>query len=95
MNKIISKEQFSEKVFCIVVEAPLIARSCRAGNFVIVRVDQNSERVPYTIAKADPKKGTLTMVIQEVGLSSTKFCQLEPGDEVLDIVGPLGQASHI
>jgi len=95
MNKIISKEQFSEKVFCIVVEAPLIARSCRAGNFVIVRVDKNSERVPYTIAKADPEKGTLTMVIQEVGLSSTKLCQLEPGDEVLDIVGPLGQASHI
>ena len=95
MNKIISKEQFSEKVFCIVVEAPLIARSCRAGNFIIVRVDQNSERVPYTIAKADPEKGTLTMVIQEVGLSSTKLCQLEPGDEVLDIVGPLGQASHI
>ena len=95
MNKIISKKQFSEKVFCIVVEAPLIARSCRAGNFVIVRVDNNSERVPYTIAKADPEKGTLTMVIQEVGLSSTKLCQLEPGDEVLDIVGPLGQASHI
>ena len=95
MNKIISKEQFSEKVFCIVVEAPLIARSCRAGNFIIVRVDQNSERVPYTIAKADPEKGTLTMVIQEVGLSSTKLCQLEPGDEILDIVGPLGQASHI
>ena len=95
MNKIISKEQFSEKVFCIVVEAPLIARSCRAGNFIIVRVDKNSERVPYTIAKADPEKGTLTMVIQEVGLSSTKLCQLEPGDEVLDIVGPLGQASHI
>jgi len=95
MNKIISKEQFSEKVFCIVVEAPLIAHSCRAGNFVIVRVDKNSERVPYTIAKADPEKGTLTMVIQEVGLSSTKLCELEPGDSVLDIVGPLGNASHI
>ncbi|WP_455762890.1 bifunctional dihydroorotate dehydrogenase B NAD binding subunit/NADPH-dependent glutamate synthase [Prevotella disiens] len=95
MNKILSKKQFSEKVFCIVVEAPLIARSCRAGNFVIVRVDKNSERVPYTIAKADPEKGTLTMVIQEVGLSSTKLCNMEPGEEVLDIVGPLGQASHI
>lgn len=95
MNKIISKEQFSEKVFCIVVEAPLIAHSCRAGNFVIVRVDKNSERVPYTIAKADPEKGALTMVIQEVGLSSTKLCELEPGDSVLDIVGPLGNASRI
>ena len=95
MNKIISKKQFSEKVFCIEVEAPLIARSCRAGNFIIVRVDKNSERVPYTIAKADPEKGTLTMVIQEVGRSSTKLCDLKVGDEVADIVGPLGTPSHI
>ncbi|WP_373277352.1 hypothetical protein [Prevotella scopos] len=76
MNKIIRKQQFSEKVFCIEVEAPLIARSCRPGNFIIVRVDNHSERVPYTIAKSDPVKGTLTMVIQEVGRSSTKLCQL-------------------
>lgn len=95
MNKIISKQQFSEKVFCIDVEAPLIARSCRPGNFIIVRVDKNSERVPYTIAKSDPVKGTLTMVIQEVGLSSTKLCEMNVGDEVLDIVGPLGNPSHI
>lgn len=95
MNKIISKEQFSEKVYCFEVEAPLIARSCKAGNFVIVRVDKRSERVPYTIAKADAEKGTLTMVIQEVGLSSTKFCRLEVGDSVADIVGPLGTPSNI
>lgn len=95
MNKIISKEQFSEKVYCIEVEAPLIACSCRAGNFIIVRVDKNSERVPYTIAKANPEKGTLTMVIQEVGLSSTKLCQMNVGDEIADIVGPLGNPSHI
>jgi glutamate synthase (NADPH/NADH) small chain len=95
MNKILSKEQFSEKVFCMEVEAPLIAHSCRPGNFIIVRVDKNSERVPYTIAKSDDKKGTITLVIQEVGLSSTKFCKLNVGDSVLDIVGPLGNASHI
>lgn len=95
MNKILSKEQFSEKVFCIVVEAPLIARSCKPGQFIIVRVDENSERVPYTIAKSDPDKGTLTLVIQEVGLSSTKFCQLNEGQYVLDIVGPLGNPSPI
>lgn len=95
MNKIISKKQFSEKVFCIEVEAPLIARSCRPGNFIIVRVDHHSERVPYTIAKADAQKGTLTMVIQEVGRSSTKLCQLEVGDEIVDIVGPLGTPSRI
>jgi len=95
MNKILNKEQFSEKVFCMEVEAPLIAHSCRPGNFIIVRVDKNSERVPYTIAKADAQRGTLTLVVQEVGLSSTKFCQLNVGDSVLDIVGPLGNASHI
>lgn len=95
MYKILSKNQFSEKVFCLEVEAPLIARSCKPGNFVIVRVDGRSERVPYTIAKSDPVKGTLTMVIQEVGLSSTKFCRLNPGDSVHDIVGPLGTPSKI
>ncbi|MCI6619859.1 MAG: bifunctional dihydroorotate dehydrogenase B NAD binding subunit/NADPH-dependent glutamate synthase [Prevotella sp.] len=95
MNKIIRKEQFSDKVYCFEVEAPLIARSCRPGNFIIVRVDKKSERVPYTIAKADPENGTLTLVIQEVGLSSIKFCSLNVGDEVADIVGPLGNPSHI
>ena len=95
MNKIIKKEQFSEKVFCIEVEAPLIARSCKPGNFIIVRVDKNSERVPYTIAKSNPQTGTLTLVVQEVGLSSTKFCALNEGDSIQDIVGPLGNPSHI
>lgn len=95
MNKIVKKEQLSEKVFCFEVEAPLIARSCRPGNFIIVRVDKRSERVPYTIAKADAEKGTLTMVIQEVGMSSTKFCRLNVGDSVNDIVGPLGSPSKI
>lgn len=95
MNKILKKTQFSEKVFCLEVEAPLIARSCRPGHFIIVRVDKDSERVPYTIAKSDPLKGTLTLVVQEVGLSSTKLCQLKVGDQVQDIVGPLGNASKI
>ena len=95
MNKILKKTQFSEKVFCLEVEAPLIARSCRPGHFIIVRVDKDSERVPYTIAKSDPERGTLTLVVQEVGLSSTKLCQLNVGDEVQDIVGPLGNASKI
>lgn len=95
MNKILKKSQFSEKVFCLEVEAPLIARSCRPGHFIIARVDKDSERVPYTIAKSDPERGTLTLVVQEVGLSSTKLCQLNVGDEVQDIVGPLGNASKI
>ena len=95
MNKIISKEHFSEKVFKLVVEAPLIARSRKAGHFVIVRVGEKGERMPLTIAEADPVAGTITLVVQEVGLSSTRLCELEPGDYITDVVGPLGQATHI
>lgn len=95
MNKILKKQQFSEKVFCLEVEAPLIAKSCKPGNFIIVRVDSHSERVPYTIAKSDAVSGTLTLVVQEVGLSSTKLCELNEGDCVQDIVGPLGTPSKI
>ena len=69
MNKIISKEHFSEKVFKLVIEAPLIAKSRKAGHFVIVRVGEKGERMPLTIAEADPVKGTITLVVQEVGLS--------------------------
>ena len=95
MYRIVFKKQYSEKVFYIEVEAPLIAKSCRPGNFIIIRVDSNSERVPYTIAKSDAEKGILGLVIQEVGLSSTKLCILNVGDEIKDIVGPLGNASRI
>ena len=76
MNKIIKKKQFSEKVFLFEVEAPLIAKSRKAGNFVILRIGKNGERMPLTIADADTDKGTITIVVQEVGLSSTKLCQL-------------------
>ena len=95
MNKIVGKEFFSEKVVKLEVEAPLIARSRKAGHFVIVRVGEKGERMPLTIAEADVKKGTITLVVQEVGLSSTKLCQLEVGDYITDVVGPLGQATHI
>lgn len=95
MNKIKNKVQFSEKVYCLEIEAPLIARSCKPGNFIIIRVDNHSERVPYTIAKNNIETGTLTLVVQEVGRSSSKLCQLNTGDSVHDIVGPLGTPSEI
>lgn len=95
MNKIIKKVQYSEKVFRFDVEAPLIAKSRKAGNFVIIRVDNNSERMPLTIADADIEKGTITLVVQKVGLSSTKLCALNEGDEIHDVVGPLGNPTHI
>ena len=95
MNTIVSKRFFSENVAEIVVEAPLIARSRRAGHFVIVRVDKNGERMPLTIADANVEKGTITLVVQRIGVSSSKLCALEPGDQVADLVGPLGKATDI
>lgn len=95
MYKIISKEQFSENVFRLCVEAPLIAKACRAGNFVIVRIADKGERIPLTIAKADADKGFIVLVVQRVGLSSTRLCELNEGDCILDVVGPLGQPTHI
>ena len=95
MNKIIKKEQFSEKVFKFVVEAPLIAKSRKAGHFVIVRVGDKGERMPLTIADSDTVNGTITLVVQKVGYSSTKLCNLNEGDYITDVVGPLGQATHI
>nr|MCR4915394.1 sulfide/dihydroorotate dehydrogenase-like FAD/NAD-binding protein [Prevotella sp.] len=95
MNKILKKEQFSEKVFLFEIEAPLIAKSRKAGNFVIVRVDKKGERMPLTIAGADIEKGTITLVVQMVGLSSKKLCALNEGDYVADVVGPLGNPTRI
>ncbi len=95
MNKIVQKEQFSEKVFKLVVEAPLIAKARRAGHFVIVRVGEKGERIPLTIAESDPVRGTITLVVQTVGASTTKLCALQPGDYITDVVGPLGRATHI
>ena len=76
MNKIISKEHFSEKVFKLVIEAPLIAKSRKAGHFVIVRVGEKGERMPLKIAGSDIKQGTIALVLQEVGLSSTRLCEM-------------------
>ncbi|MCM1483277.1 MAG: sulfide/dihydroorotate dehydrogenase-like FAD/NAD-binding protein [Muribaculaceae bacterium] len=95
MFKVISKEHFSEKVVKLVVEAPCIAAARRPGHFVIVRVGKGGERIPLTIADADVKAGTITLVVQNVGISTAKICALEPGQEFTDVVGPLGQATHI
>ncbi len=95
MNKIVSKKMFSEKVACLEVEAPLIARSRKAGHFVIVRLDEKGERIPLTIADADVERGTITLVVQAVGASSARINALEPGDCLADVVGPLGHATDI
>lgn len=95
MNKIVSKEQFSEKVFKFEVEAPLIAKARRAGHFVIIRIGEKGERIPLTIAASDVKKGTITLVVQKIGVTSTRLCELNAGDYITDVVGPLGQATRI
>ena len=95
MNKILSKRFFSDNVAELIVEAPLIARSRRAGHFVIIRVDAQSERIPLTIAGADIEKGTITLVVQQVGASTHKLLAMNVGDSLHDIVGPLGRATRI
>ena len=95
MNKIIEKEYFSEAVVKLVIEAPAIAKSRRAGHFVIVRTGEKGERIPLTIAAADTGRGTITLIIQRVGVTSAKLCNLEVGDVVTDVVGPLGKPTHI
>ncbi len=95
MNKIISKENLSEKVTKLVIDAPEIAQTRKPGHFVIVRVENNGERIPLTIADSDTHNGTITLIIQEVGVTSAKLIALNQGDSVLDIVGPLGKATNI
>lgn len=95
MNKIISKENLSEKVVKFVIEAPRIAKSRKAGHFVIVRVGERGERIPLTIADSDTQAGTITLIVQNVGRSSSKLCALNEGEYVTDVVGPLGQATKI
>jgi ferredoxin--NADP+ reductase len=95
MSKIIEKEYFSKHVVKIVLDAPEIAKSRRPGHFVIIKIGKKGERIPLTIAAADEQKGTITLVVQKVGVTSHKLAQLEVGDEVTDVVGPLGQATHL
>lgn len=95
MNKILSKTYFSERVVRLEVEAPLIAKARKPGNFVIVRVGEKGERMPLTIADADIKRGSITLVVQVMGVSSQKLCALEIGEYITDVVGPLGKPTRI
>ena len=95
MNKIVKKEFLSENVVKLEVEAPLIAKSRKAGHFVIVKEGKYGERIPLTIATSDIASGTITLVIQKVGVSSGKICALNEGEYITDLVGPLGKATHI
>jgi ferredoxin--NADP+ reductase len=95
MNKIVAKETLSENVVKLVIEAPQIAQKQCPGQFVIVRIDEKGERIPLTIADADKEKKTITLIIQKVGTSSHKIINLNPGDFLLDVSGPLGRPTKI
>ncbi len=95
MSKILEKEFFSKNVVRLVLDAPEIARSRKPGHFVIIKIGEKGERIPLTIAGSDVEKGTITLVVQQVGVTSAKLSALEVGDEITDVVGPLGEATHI
>ena len=95
MNKIVGKRILAEGVKDIIVTSPHIARKRKAGQFIILRIDERGERIPLTIADSDPEKGTIRLIFQEVGKTTYALGDLEVGDEILDIVGPLGKPTHV
>ena len=90
MFKILEKRELATKIYEMVVEAPRVAKAAQPGQFVIIRTDEKGERIPLTICDYDRERGTVTIVIQAVGISSAKICDMEPGDEFADFAGPLG-----
>jgi ferredoxin--NADP+ reductase len=93
--KILEKQVLSEAVKLIVVEAPVVTRKAEAGQFVLVRIDERGERIPLTIADFDRKAGTITLIFQEAGKSTTQMGTLKPGDELITVAGPLGHPTDI
>lgn len=95
MYKIVEKDLIAPKIYKLVVEAPLVAKRAKAGNFVIIRVTDHGERVPITICNHDAEAGTLTLIIQVVGKSTMDVADLQVGDSIQDILGPLGTPTEI
>ena len=94
MFKIISKKQLNEAVTSYTLEAPFVARKVKAGQFVIIRVDDTGERIPLTVSDFDREKGTVTIVVQAVGYTTKKLAALKEGDFIADVVGPLGKPTE-
>ena len=96
MNKIVMKKQLSAEVFELEVEAPLIAKERKAGQFVVLQLgDDFNERIPLTIADADVDKGTITLIVQAVGESTHRLVRLEEGDYIANLLGPLGRPTDV
>ena len=95
-HKIVSKNQLSQDVFTAEVEAPLVARARQPGQFVIISLNNDyAERIPLTIAGANPQQGTITLIWQRVGKTTAELAELQPGDEIVNVAGPLGNPTHI
>jgi ferredoxin--NADP+ reductase len=95
MHPIVATDQLSPNVTRLVVEAPRIAEIRRPGQFVIVRLGPGAERIPLTIADADPAAGTITLIIQSIGKSTMDLVELRPGDAITDVAGPLGSPTEL
>ena len=93
--KILAKKEICPNQYEIVIDAPYVVRNAKAGQFIIFRAEENGERVPLTIADVNKEKGELTLVFMAVGYSTKKLAELNVGDELVDLVGPLGQPTHI
>jgi ferredoxin/flavodoxin---NADP+ reductase len=95
MSKILKKEQLSEAVWRFRLEAPLIAKKRKAGQFIILRVNEEGERIPLTIANGNADEGWIEIIFQVVGYGTTKLAQINEGDNLQDLVGPLGHPTHV
>ncbi|MCS7096816.1 MAG: sulfide/dihydroorotate dehydrogenase-like FAD/NAD-binding protein, partial [Nitrososphaerota archaeon] len=94
-NEIVFKEELAPEVKLIKVRAPLIARKAKSGQFVVLRVSEDGERIPLTLIDWDPKEGAITIVFKEIGASTKELGKLDVGDAIHDLVGPLGKPSEI
>ncbi len=95
MYKIVSAEELADKIFRMEIEAPMVTRSCQPGQFLIVKMDEEGERIPLTICDYNRETGIVTIVVQEVGASTTIMSNLKAGDYFQDVVGPLGCPSEL
>ena len=95
MFKIVKKQKLADKIYLMNIEAPRVAKSCMPGEFVIVKIDKEGERIPLTICDYDREEGLVTIVYQEVGASTTRMTSLNEGDSFMDFVGPLGNPSEL
>jgi len=95
MYEIVEKKVLSENVKLMKIKAPLVAKKAKAGQFIILRIDETGERIPLTIADFDRKKGTITIIFMEVGKTTKKLGTLHVGDSIINFAGPLGVPSEV